>query len=151
MEEVKEFLREYCSKWIRAKESILQGRVAELKNALESETKSSAGDKHETGRAMVHLELEKTARGLAEIQQMHAVLKRIPVSVSRQQKASLGSLVICDTGNYYLGVSAGAISFRNKEYWCISVVSPVGKALMGKAQGEVATFQNKPLKILEIY
>ncbi len=40
------------------------------KKALFSETKSSAGDKHETGRAMLQLEMEKTSQQLAVINQM---------------------------------------------------------------------------------
>ncbi|WP_445383701.1 GreA/GreB family elongation factor [Robiginitalea sp. IMCC43444] len=151
MEDVKTFLREYCSKWVYSKESLLQERIAELKQSLDSETKSSAGDKHETGRAMLHLELEKTARSLGDIQQMYAVLKRIPRSISRREVAGLGSLVISDSGRYYLAVSAGAVRFENTDYWCISTASPVGKALIGKAAGEEASFQNKRVKILEIF
>jgi transcription elongation GreA/GreB family factor len=151
MEDVKMFLREYCSKWVHSKESLLQERVAELKQALDSETKSSAGDKHETGRAMLHLELEKTARALGDIQQMYAVLKRIPRSISRHEVAGLGSLVISDSGRYYLAVSAGAVRFENTDYWCISTASPVGKALLGKTAGEEASLQNKRVRILEIF
>ena len=39
-------------------------------NALNSETKSSAGDKHETGRAMLQLEMEKASQQLAVVDEM---------------------------------------------------------------------------------
>ena len=36
--------------------------ILELQQSLDSETKSSAGDKHETGRAMLQIDLEKAGK-----------------------------------------------------------------------------------------
>ena len=45
--------------------------------ALDSESKSSAGDKHETGRAMLQLEMEKAGQQLQEVEKMKLILEKI--------------------------------------------------------------------------
>ena len=40
--------------------------ILDAQNGLQSESKSSAGDKHETGRAMLQLEAEKLGKQLQE-------------------------------------------------------------------------------------
>ncbi|MBK7855608.1 MAG: hypothetical protein IPJ79_12525 [Bacteroidetes bacterium] len=63
--------------------SIIDERIAGLKNSIatllddaESEMKSSAGDKHETSRAMMQLEQEKLTYQLAEAENQKAVLEK---------------------------------------------------------------------------
>ena len=52
-------LYNHCIKQLTQSLEGLEIRKAEILLALESESKSSAGDKHETGRAMIQLEREK--------------------------------------------------------------------------------------------
>ena len=63
-------LHHYCESIV---EEQLSGIIAALKDAQEganNETKSSAGDKHETGRAMAQLETEKLNTQLNEANQL---------------------------------------------------------------------------------
>ena len=48
-----------CKEFVQDKLSTIEKTIQSNKSALNSETKSSAGDKHETGRAMLQLEMEK--------------------------------------------------------------------------------------------
>ena len=54
--------------------------ISSNQKALHSETKSSAGDKHETGRAMLQLEMEKASQQLEGISQMNEILSKIDFS-----------------------------------------------------------------------
>ena len=54
--EYKEELHRYCLALIKEKKVLLKVQIDARKNDLESVSKSSAGDKHETSRAMIHLE-----------------------------------------------------------------------------------------------
>ena len=66
---IKKALFAKCEAFVSEKIDSLERGLESHQKALASETKSSAGDKHETGRAMLQLEMEKsgqaTPRGAA--------------------------------------------------------------------------------------
>ena len=64
---LKKKLYNHCKKMIIEKLEELEQREKDLQIALTSENKSSVGDKHETGRAMIHLEREKAANFLHDL------------------------------------------------------------------------------------
>ena len=117
--------------------------------AANNETKSSAGDKYETGRAMMHLEKEKLSSQLSEAIKMKKVLNLI-----NPEKASeiveLGSVVIASNANYYIAISAGVMRVEEKDYFGISPVSPIGQQLMGKKDGDTFSFAGKTQSIERI-
>ena len=116
---------------------IAQHRVAELEHiikeaqhAANNETKSSAGDKHETGRAMAQLETEKLNTQLGEALKLTELLYKInPKEV--HQLIGLGSLVVTTNGNFFISASLGKIVHNNETYFAISSVSPIGKKIIG--------------------
>ena len=118
-------------------------------NALNSETKSSAGDKHETGRAMLQLEMEKASQQLAVVDEMKVVLSKI-AGIKASEIIKLGSLVITDHANYYLAISAGQIKISNNMFYAVSPISPIGKLLLGKTVGDKFNF-NQEIVIKEVY
>ena len=119
------------------------------KKALLSETKSSAGDKHETGRAMLQLEMEKASQQIAVVQQMKEILHRInPDDVSKVIR--LGSLVHTNKATYYLSISIGAVAVENDMYFVISSSSPIGKLLIGKKVNDIIQFNGQQIKITEV-
>ncbi len=123
--------------------------MEENRKALEQESKSSAGDKHETGRAMLHLEMEKASQQLEVAKQMQETLNRIQLS-SVSQKVKLGSLIITDQGIYFLSISAGQLTVGGKYYYAVSPSSPIGALLLGKEKGESITLGSKVIKIQSV-
>jgi len=91
---------------------------------LNSETKSSAGDKHETGRAMLQLEMEKAGQQLAIVNQMQAQIAKINVDTSGT-KSCLGSLIITNKFKYYLSISVGMVTIDSEDYFVVSPSSPI--------------------------
>ena len=61
---IKQQLYKHCQEFVNQKLDTIQKTILSNKEALNSETKSSAGDKHETGRAMLQLEMEKAGQQL---------------------------------------------------------------------------------------
>ena len=106
-----------------------------------SETKSSAGDKHETGRAMLQLEMEKAGQQLASINQMKEIIKRVAIETT-SGVVCLGSLVVTDKGNYYLAISMGKIVIDSIPYYAVSINSPIGNQLLGKCEGDSISFND---------
>ena len=62
-------LFKHCEIVLKKKLKTFYNQKKELKQALNSESKSSAGDKHEIGRAMIHLEMEKLGNLITEAEQ----------------------------------------------------------------------------------
>lgn len=146
---IKENLLKQCVLFVRDKLSIVQTTMEENRKALEQESKSSAGDKHETGRAMLHLEMEKASQQLEVAKQMQETLDRIQLS-SVSQKVKLGSLIITDQGIYFLSISAGQLTVGGKYYYAVSPSSPIGALLLGKEKGESITLGSKVIKIQSV-
>ena len=136
---IKEQLYKTCQKRVEQQLHTLKEIIASNQLALGSETKSSAGDKHETGRAMLHLEIEKASTQLGLVLEMHQSLGKISLKPSRQIKQ--GSLVLTDTLNYFISLSLGLIRLDSIEVYAISPQSPIGKLLLGKSKGEVIFFK----------
>ena len=57
----------------------------ELSSSLGKETKSTAGDKHETGRAMVQREMEQAGDRLARCEALQTVAIRLDLNRARAQ------------------------------------------------------------------
>ena len=146
---IKEELLKKCHQFVNNRLQNIEETISSNQAALQSETKSSAGDKHETGRAMLQLEMEKAGQQLANIQQMKETLAKIDV-LKKSTNAHLGSLVKTNTGNYFLSVSAGQLKVDNELYFAVSVSSPIGKLLLGKSVNEQVMFNSKNIKLLSI-
>ena len=133
----------------RKKLQTIQKTIEEIQKSLQSETKSSAGDKHETGRAMLQLEREKVGQQLSEINKTKMTLSKVNPD-KRQDIVALGSLVYTNKLNYYLAISAGKIQINNEFFYAISANTPIGKLLIGKATGDDVTFNGNSIEIGKI-
>lgn len=149
MRNIKNELLETCRKFVENRLNTVQETLLSYENDLQSETKSSAGDKHETGRAMLQLEMEKTSQQLIGINQMNAVLETIDIS-KNSKKVHLGSLVFTQKDTYFLSISAGKIFVNNEVFYAISTSSPIGKLLLGKQENEQFVFLGNTVKIQKI-
>jgi len=150
MIEHKEILFNTCVEFVNKRAQTVASIIRSNQKALTSETKSSAGDKHETGRAMLQLEMEKASLQLEGIYTMERILKKINIKDSATI-VRLGSLVITNKTNYFMAISAGKITIDNQLYYAISTSSPIGKLLLGKTIGDTFIFNNKTLAINGVY
>jgi hypothetical protein len=135
-----------CQAQISAKLESIQHRLQDIEESMAAETKSSVGDKYETGRAMLHLEKDKIMHQLATILQSNKALHQLPYHKTLDQ-ALAGALVQTNKGTYYLGVSLGKISIDQKDYFVISLASPIGKLLFSRTVGDQFQFRNQNFQI----
>ncbi len=146
---VKEVLFKQCETYVSNRLQTIEKIILDNQKALQSETKSSAGDKHETGRAMLQLEMEKAGQQLTGILKMQETLAKLDISKTTKI-GHLGSLVITDKAAYFLSISAGKLTAFGNYFFAISVSSPIGKLLLGKQENDVVFFNEKEIKIIEI-
>ena len=123
--------------------------INSIQESLQSETKSSAGDKHETGRAMLQLEREKAGNQFAEIERLRQILMRINVKAS-SKNVHLGSLVTTNNGVYFIAIGIGELILNSKSYYVIGLNAPIGKLLFGKQKGDEFRLNNKNYQILKV-
>lgn len=145
----KQELYNQCQAFVNNRLQTIQDIISSNQKALQSETKSSAGDKHETGRAMLQLEIEKAGQQLQSISQMNETLSKINLE-NTSTIAHLGSLVKTNRATYFLSISAGKLTIENENYFAISVSSPIGKLLLGKKEKELLIFNGNQIEILNI-
>jgi hypothetical protein len=113
-----------------------------------TESKSSAGDKHETSVSMNQLEQEKISN---QIQQLHLHQKEIsainPEITSTE--IHLGSFLSTNIGSFYISTGLGKIN-RSVEFFAINKEAPLVKELLGKKKGDEILFNKKLIRIIDV-
>lgn len=113
---------------------MLSDTLNSIQLSANNETKSSAGDKYETGRAMAQLEIEKIA-GLLHGKE-RSLMFVAGLSLDYMADVRPGSLVETSMGWFYIGVNGGEVSADDETVRCISPASPLAIAMRGKKTGE---------------
>ena len=113
----------------------LRTELKELIDQASSDSKSSAGDKHETGRAMMQQEQAHLGKLLSALEQQKATVERLNHQSSSQVIAD-GSLVITSDKAFYIAIPLGKILVDEQEVHFISGESPLGAKLKGKKMDE---------------
>ena len=113
-----------------------RARMASLKESLGAESKSSAGDKHETGRAMIHLEQERVQDTLGRLEHMRGILVQRAAAGKAIQRVSPGALVET-TGPWVLvGVPLGKVQLPNALVLCVGAEAPLALQWHGAKPGD---------------
>ncbi len=142
-------LYNYCTHYVQERIDSFQKAMKEAQDSANSEEKSSAGDKYETGRAMMQIERDKNAKQLEETLKLKKALSVFSPQQTHTQVA-LGSLVYTQEGTFYIAISAGKISIDGTTYFAIAPTSPLGLAFMNAEAGHRITFNHKTYEITSI-
>ena len=135
---------------LEIKEKDFKTAVANLRDGIANDSKSSMGDKYETSREMMQQEINHLEQQISINQQQLFQLKSFNIS-SKSQQIVLGSLVQTNIGWFFISVSFGEIRILEQAVIVISPVSPLGKLLIGKKVNEEFFMNNQNLNIFAIY
>ncbi|MEZ4857401.1 MAG: 3-oxoacyl-ACP synthase [Flavobacteriaceae bacterium] len=148
--EIKEALYQVCFEKVDNRYQKIKQTIADIDESLLEEDKSSAGDKHETGRAMLQIDRENASKQMQEVVLVQELLKKMDIK-STSDYVRLGSLVKTDKYMYFISLSIGPIEINEIPYVCIALNSPIGQTLAGKRKGDSIVFNDTNQKILAIY
>jgi hypothetical protein len=123
--------------------------IVSAKEARDSDTKSSAGDKYETTREMMQIEIDKSEVQLSNAIHLKAELNRIIVP-KVYIKVEHGALIYTTQGNYFLSIGLGKLVISDEIIYAISIASPIGSILQNKKAGDSVLFQGKEIIITTI-
>ncbi len=146
MAELKQQLYNLCTEYITNREAAIKDTIAEAREAANNETKSSAGDKYETGREVMQQEIDLNLTRLNELKKLQQILDRI-TPTQKFATSQPGAVVYTSNGNYYIAISAGQLKVDGKAYYAISAASPIGTQLAGLKAGEDFMLNGKKIVI----
>ena len=107
-----------------------------LKEALASEAKSTAGDKHETGRAMIHQEMRQVNDTLQRSQSALRELTRMQKSSEPPSRVVSGVLVETTGPWVLMGLPLGKLDLEGTVVLGVSAEAPLAKAWFGAEPGD---------------
>lgn len=134
-------VHEECCRILAERIQSLKQQLHELVDGAKNDSKSTAGDKHETARAMMQIEQEKLSNQLTLLLQQEQVLKRIDANAKSEVVAN-GSLVKTNQGWIYISIPLGKIVVDAESVMCLSAQSPLGQKMVGKKAGEIVVVNN---------
>ena len=129
--------------------SRIQKVLDELKDSGANETKSTAGDKHETALAMIQIEQANMRSQLENMLQKKLIMQQLDPTIVTKEVRN-GSLVFTDKNILYISVSVGKQIMAGKEIIAISPQSPMGLSLMGSVVGSSVMVNQQHFKVIQL-
>jgi hypothetical protein len=126
---------------INDKISMLQQVLADLKESGSNETKSTAGDKHETALAMLQIEQANKRAQLQELLTQKTALEKIDPTITAPMIVN-GSLIKTNKGYLFMSTALGKAVVEHINVIALSPQSPLGEKLMGLKVNEVVSINN---------
>ncbi len=117
--------------------------------ASNNDTKSSMGDKYETGREMLQQEINNLQKQVNEVNNQMIILKKINNLPKIQ--INLGALVHTENAVFFIATSVGEILLDSKKIFIISEQSPLAKAFWNKSAGDKFEINGKTQKIISVH
>lgn len=124
-----------CIALLQDRIASITGLIEDARNASNNDTKSSMGDKYETTREMMQIEINKLQLQLKDAQQMLLAFKTLDAE-KRLDVVAVGAWVETDRATFYLAAAVGKVTFHSQTIMVVSPVSPIGKAMLGKRRGD---------------
>jgi hypothetical protein len=138
-----------CLGLLNRKIDDLNAALNDLAHGSENDSKSSAGDKHETARAMMQIEHEKLGNQREEFLRQKSELTALDIN-KKSGHVVMGSLVKTNNGYLFLAVPIGRINIKSEPVIALSPASPLGQKLVGLKKSETAEMNGVRYVIEEI-
>jgi len=149
MAALKQLVHHACLESVQQKINLIQQSMQEAQLSANEETKSSAGDKYETGRAMAQLEIEKLSSQLAILQGQLQELNRAG-QTQHANHIAFGSLVHTDAGVFYIATNAGNLVVDGKKIFAISPQAPIAQKMIGLSVRETLDMNGRAFTVTAI-
>lgn len=124
----------------------LKAELSDISSDSGDNQKNSAGDKHETAKAMADMEAEKLSQSLQRLSVQLETLKD-PGITENFKKIGSKSLFKAN-GNYYFVLFAyGKLTIGEKNVFVLSPEAPLSLALLGLSTGESTQFNGQEFMV----
>ena len=134
---------------INDKINLLREVLADLKESSSNETKSTAGDKHETALAMLQIEQANIRGQLKDTLDKKTALEKINPLLTAIKIVN-GSLIKTNKGYLFMSIALGKATIESITVTALFPQSPLGIKLMGLIAGDIAEINNNSYVIENI-
>jgi hypothetical protein len=141
-------IKTHCLEIAEQKITEIKTAIKGLKESRSNDTKSSAGDKFETGRAMIDQEIDKQMAVLLDWESKQTNLEQI--KLKEYTTAQVGALIKTNTDLYFILDSLGRINYEGNSIFFLSIKAPIAKLLIGMKKGDVVKFRDKTIHLKAI-
>ena len=149
MNSIKHSIKSEILNQLELKSQEITDAIKSAEISRDADSKSSAGDKHETSRAKIQTEIDQLSKQLFNAQKQKNDLLNIDTDHTNSV-ANIGSLVETNKGYFYISIGWGRIQMQNENYFVISLGSPIGLLLKNKKKGDSFQFRNREYCILNL-
>lgn len=146
---IKKQLINHCLEQVKGRANEITLALQQAQEAIENETKSSAGDKYETSREMLQQDINRYHGQLLQIKKDWSILHKLETRV--RQYAEVGSIVVTGQATYFIAVSLGMQKLNNRTFVVVSPLSPIGKLLIGAKEGDTIRFNDNEQIVTGLY
>ena len=149
LSDIKSKLFSFCQNYVEKRIQIATDALNSSQASANDESKSTAGDKHDTGKAMMQIEVEQFSKQLSEAQKLKEELSRVNISKTNST-VMLGSLVETNKGIYFISIGIGKIEIDKRGYFAVSISSPFAQAIKGLKVGDRGKINGSEIEILNL-
>ena len=146
----KQALKKWATELIGQRIATAKSAMEQAQEAANSEEKSSAGDKYETGRAMGHLQRDMHARQLAESIKELATLQAVQTE-SIYHEGRTGALLQADNIAFYIIAGLGKQVVYGETMLFLSPQAPLAKTMIGKKAGDTVFFNQSMITVRDVF
>jgi hypothetical protein len=146
----KQSIKDACTTLLQQRIATAQAAMKRAQESANSEEKSSAGDKHETSRAMSQIDSEMNARQLAQAQRELDALNKLSIT-ALYEKAVPGAVAISGDDVFFIGCGLGNTSAGDVKVIALSAQAPLAAELLHKKAGDQFLFKGKKVTIAQVF
>ncbi|SCY17459.1 hypothetical protein SAMN05192588_1506 [Nonlabens sp. Hel1_33_55] len=143
---LKKQVHDHCLALVKEQLDTIQSSLDQLMEAKTNETKSSAGDKYETGMAMIQNQEQLYKRQQVDAKNRWNVLNSIDPT-KEKTTVDTGTLIQLSTGWFYMAVAIGKVTMEEQDVFVLSLQSPLGVLLKGKTAKDQINFNGKQITV----
>ena len=145
----KQFIKSEILRQLEVKIHELSIAIKSAEESRDADSKSSAGDKHETSRAKIQTEIDQLSKQLDNSKKQKNDLLSIDIE-KKHNSVKLGSLIETNNGVYFISIGWGQVHVGAQKYFVISTASPIGQILHSKKKDDSFRFRNLNFIVNEI-
>ncbi|WP_057939530.1 hypothetical protein [Algoriphagus resistens] len=135
---------------VKEKINLLKAERRAINEGILEDTKSSAGDKFETGREMMSRDLMTVENQLKQANFEFDELCRLQAIKEPASSVQEGSLVQVGADKYLISVSLGQLTVDGQKLFMLSKNSPLGEILVGAKKDDQVEFRGRSIRITEL-
>ncbi|WP_420575515.1 hypothetical protein [Ekhidna sp.] len=138
-----------CRAYLEQKIEGLKEELEAVRESAIAETKSSMGDKYETGREMMMQERNRLGKQLDIYTDQLTTLESIDPDKSHDE-VKHGCIVFTDKSTFFISSAIGQIDVNDQQIFAISNEAPIAKAMKGMRAGDIFNFNGTSQTIKKI-